>query len=115
MLRVRMRFSLLFVFVFACGSVAPVDKALPLTRETCDSKLYRANDSLTELILDRDMHKAIAREAKEEASICQYQMKLTHKKLVTCNILTSIYDNQLLNDGCITKVTNEDTHQEEQP
>lgn len=102
-----MRIVLICVVLVGCGSPVPMDSTLPLTEETCESKLFKYSDIITELTLDRDMYKAQAQEYKELSDMYRTQVNALQESLEECNILTSVYNSQLLNTGCLTRVADD--------
>lgn len=96
-----MRYIFICVMLLACGPLEPMDETLPLTEETCESKLFRYSDYITELTFDRDTYKAKASECEQKHWLCTHQLSATQKKLVECNILTSVYESDMIADGCI--------------
>ena len=80
---------LIFVLLLACGPVT-VDSTAPLTKETCESALIRAEDladAYMEAILEKD----------DQYEACTDQLNKNLDKLATCNTLTNAYESQLLN------------------
>lgn len=92
------------VFIAACGaSNQPVNQPTPVADNTCELRLEGALEYGKMCSLYRDSYQDSLKQRAETIRDLEHQVEYLTTRLGEANSLVSVYESQLLNDGCVTK------------